>query len=55
MLFYHQYNDNTDNSLNPPLNLKLLVNQCNDVTAESDKKNSENFITVKILILTKFR
>ena len=55
MLFYHQYNDNTDNSLNPPLNLTLLFNQWNDVTAESDKKNSENFITVKILILTKFR
>ena len=29
---------------NPPSNLKLLFNQLNELTAESNKKNPENFI-----------
>ena len=40
----------TDNSiltLNPPPNLKLLFNQFNELTAESNKKNPENLINCK--------
>ena len=29
--------------LSPPPNLQLLFNQFNDLTAESNKKNPENF------------
>ena len=37
-------NDNSILTLNPPPNLKLLFNQFNELTAESHKKNPENFI-----------
>ena len=36
--------DNSILTLNPPPNLKLLFNQFNELTAESKKKNPENFI-----------
>ena len=34
-------------TLNPPPNLKLLFNQFNELTAESNKKNPENFINCR--------
>ena len=37
-------NDDNILKLNPPPNLKLLFNQFNELTAESDEKNPENFI-----------
>ena len=36
--------DNSILTLNPPPNLKLLFNQFNESTAESNKKNQENLI-----------
>ena len=41
-------NDNSTLTLNPPINLKLLFNQFNELTAESNK-NLENFINCKNL------
>ena len=35
--------DNTILKLNPPPNLKLLFNQFNELTSESNKKSPENF------------
>ena len=46
-------NDNSMLTLNPIPNLKLLFTHFNELTAESNKKNPENFITVEILILMK--
>ena len=46
-------NDNSILTLNPPPSLKLLFNQFNELTAEPNKKNPENFITVEILIMMK--
>ena len=42
-------NDNSRSMFNPPPNLKLLFNQFNDLTAESNKKDPENFINCKNL------
>ena len=42
-------NDNSILKLNPPPNLKLLFNQFNELTAESNKKSPENFINCKNL------
>ena len=42
-------NDNSILTLNPPPNLKLLFNQFNELTADSDKKNQENFINCRNL------
>ena len=42
-------NDNSMLKLNPPPNLKLLFNQFNELTAESNKKNPEKFINCKNL------
>ena len=42
-------NDNSVLTLNPPPNLKLLFNQFNELTAESNKKNPENFINCRNL------
>ena len=42
-------NDNSTLTLNLPINLKLLFNQFNELTAESNKKNLENFINCKNL------
>ena len=41
-------NDNSTLTLNLPINLKLLFNQFNELTAESNK-NLENFINCKNL------
>ena len=40
-------NDNIKLILNPPPDLKLLFNQFNELTAESNKKNPENFINCR--------
>ena len=42
-------NDNSILKLSPPPNLKLLFNQFNELTAESNKKNPENFINCRNL------
>ena len=42
-------NDNSILTLNLPPNLKLLFNQFNESTAESNKKNPENFINCRNL------
>ena len=42
-------NDITILKLNPPPNRKLLFNQFNELTAESNKKNPENFINCRNL------
>ena len=42
-------NGNSILTLNPPPNLKLLINQFNELTAESNKKNPENFINCRNL------
>ena len=42
-------NGNTILTLNPPLNLKLLFNQFNELTAESNNKNHENFLNCRNL------
>ena len=42
-------NDNSILKLNPPPNLKLLFNQFNELTAESNKKSPENFINCRNL------
>ena len=39
--------DNSRLILNPPPNLKLLFNQFNDLTVESNNKSPENFINCK--------
>ena len=39
--------DNSRLILHPPPNLKLLFNQFNDLTVESNNKNPENFINCK--------
>ena len=41
--------DNSILKLNPPPTLKLLFNQFNELAAESNKKNPENFINCKNL------
>ena len=41
--------NNTILKLNPPPNLKLLFNQCNELTSESNKKSPENFINCRNL------
>ena len=46
-------NDNSILKLNPPPNLKLLFNQFNELTVESNKKNPKISLTVEILILIK--
>ena len=46
-------NDNSTLTRNPPANLKLLFHQFNELSAEPNKKNPENFITVETLILMK--
>ena len=45
--------DNSILTLNPPPNFKLLSNLFDDLIAESNKKNPENFFVGKILILMK--
>ena len=40
-------NDHIKLILNPPPDLKLLFNQFNELTAESNKKNPENFINCR--------
>ena len=42
-------NDNSILKLNQPPNLKLLFNQLHELTAESNKKNPENFINCRNL------
>ena len=42
-------NDNSILTLNPPPNLKLLFSQFNELTAELNKKNPENFINCRNL------
>ena len=42
-------NGNTILTLNPPPNLRLLFNQFNELTAEANKKNPENFINCRNL------
>ena len=42
-------NDNSILKLSPPPNLTLLFNQFNELTAESNKKNPENFINCRNL------
>ena len=42
-------NDNSILTLNPPPNPKLFFNRCNELTAESIKKNPENFINCRNL------
>ena len=42
-------NDITILKLNPPPNRKLLFNQFNELTAESNKKNQENFVNCRNL------
>ena len=42
-------NGNSILPLNPPQNLKLLLNQFNELTAESNKKNPESFINCRNL------
>ena len=44
-----QRNDNSILKLNPPPNFKLLFNQFNELTAESNKKSPENFINCRNL------
>ena len=44
-----QRNDSSILKLNPPPNLKLLFNQFNELTAESNKKSPENFINCRNL------
>ena len=46
-------NDNSILKLNPSPNLKLLFNQFNELTAESNKKNPENFINCRNLDIDK--
>ena len=41
--------DNSILKLNPPPTLKLLFNQFNELAAESNKKNPQNFINCKNL------
>ena len=42
-------NDNSMLTLNSPPSFKLLFNQFNELTAESNKKNAENFINCRNL------
>ena len=42
-------NDNTILTLNPPPNFKLLSSLFDDLTAESNQKNPENFLVCKNL------
>ena len=42
-------NGNSILTLNPPPNFKLLFNQFNEITAESNKKNAKNFIICRNL------
>ena len=42
-------NDNSILTLNPQQNLKLLLNQLNELTAESNTKNPESFINCRNL------
>ena len=42
-------NENSILTFNPPSNLKLLFNQFNKLTAESNKAKPESFINCKIL------
>ena len=42
-------NGNSMLTLNPPPNPKLLLNQFNELTAESNKKNPEHFINSRNL------
>ena len=42
-------NGNTILTLNPPPSIKLLFTQFNELTAESNKKNPENFINCRNL------
>ena len=42
-------NDKSISTLNPPPNYTLLFNQFNELTAESNKKNPENFINCRNL------
>ena len=42
-------NGNTILTLNPPPNLKLLFNQFNELTAESNKKSPDIFINCRNL------
>ena len=42
-------NDNSILKLNPPLNLKLLFDKFNELTAESNRKNPQNFINCRNL------
>ena len=42
-------NDNSMLTLNPIPNLKLLFTHFNELTAESNKKNPENFINCRNL------
>ena len=48
-------NDNSILTLNPPLNLKLSFNQFNELTAETDKNNPENFINCRNLDIDKIQ
>ena len=48
-------NDNSILTLNPPPNLKLLFNQFNELAAESNKKNPENFINCRNLDIDKIQ
>ena len=41
-------NGHSISTLNPPPNLKLLFSQFNDLTAESNEKNWENFIKASV-------
>ena len=43
-----EYSNDNILKLNPPPNLKLLLNQFNELTAESNKKNPENFRNLDI-------
>ena len=40
-------NDNIKLTLNPPPDLKLLFSHFNELAAESNKKNPENFINCR--------
>ena len=42
-------NDNSILKLNPPLNLKLSFDQFNELTAESNTQNLQNFINYRNL------
>ena len=48
-------NDNNILAFNPPPNLKLLSNQFNDLTVETNKKNPENSINCKNLYTDKIQ